>query len=329
MVTRAARREMVKPCGTALSNGCEEKRKRGEPQRLTGLKIRVRQVLGELGSSLENAAMSRFTEELAKQQTRRQDTECNKPDEGGPLELALLPPDEAFWRAFVFIHFANRESANRLLYAFGEEPYWTWTRFWDTPERDTFTWLQEHRKELKGLSFGNHRQRRSPSPEALYKVFRSFRALVALHYGSPTAVFTDGVDRSLAPGEQFDILYRRLLTSLHDFGRLACWDLLVLLRNENLIKAKPDRCYLVGATGPLSGARRIWHDRFPGKLSKQEQQALDDLVAEFVKRMNVPATAVEDALCEWDKHEKQRDGAGTNRISNSCGMPPPRRCPGY
>ncbi len=59
------------------------------------------------------------------------------------------------------------------------------------------------------------------------------------------------------------------LAPLVSFGRTGCFDLLVLLGNLGVYELAPPRLYLVGATAPKNGARRV----LPGARALR---ALDD-----------------------------------------------------
>ncbi len=203
--------------------------------------------------------------------------------------------DEAIWRSFLAAHLgrpsANSaivdqlESASLLLCGFGLEPRWTWSKVSARPKTFHY-WLYDHAADLESLSFGTHRKYESQQPDLLWEVIESFVDL-AKEYGGPGALVVVADD-----DDSFDILYRRL-APLHRFGRTARFDFLVMLRDLNLISAEPKSSYLCGATGPLSGAKRLWGHRAVGEL--------DELAAELAERLGVSPIVMEDALCNWQK----------------------------
>ena len=203
--------------------------------------------------------------------------------------------DESIWRSFLAAHFgrpsANAaienqlESASLLFCGFGSEPKWTWNKVSARPK--TFrNWMYDHVDDLESLSFGNHRKYESQQPDLLWEVIESFIDL-AKEFGGPGALAVVADD-----DDSFHILYRRL-APLHRFGRTARFDFLVMLLDLNLISAEPKSSYLRGATGPLSGAERLW-----GKLGTGE---LDRLAAELAEELNVSPVVMEDTLCNWQK----------------------------
>ena len=79
------------------------------------------------------------------------------------------------------------------------------------------------------------------------------------------------------------------------FGRLAAYDFLTLLGTAGVLPIGPDRLYLDGATGPLEGARALFGDR------GSDPASLDGRATRLAVALGVSLSAMEDALCNWQK----------------------------
>lgn len=203
--------------------------------------------------------------------------------------------DEAIWRSFLAAHFGRPsahgdrqiQSASRFLCAFHTSPFWAWKRVLRNPAA-LREWLFECAEDLETLAFGNHRKYESQKPVRIWSVIDSFVSLAG-DYGTPMELFSVDADES---NDEFDALYRRLCP-LKRFGRTGRFDFLVLLLDLGCISAEPTSCYLVGATGPLAGAKLLWDE--------SEGRELDRLAAELSERLGVSPIVLEDALCNWQK----------------------------
>lgn len=203
--------------------------------------------------------------------------------------------DEAIWGAYLAAHFGRPSartqpqihSAGRLLCAWGARPFWTWNRCAQNPMA-LHDWLVESHESLESLRFGRHRKYESSKPQALFRSLESFIKLCT-ELGGPHKLLTEGA------GEKeidFESAYQRL-ARIDRFGRTARFDFLLLLNDLNVFRSQPDSCYLSGSTGPRSGAAALWGERSPRRL--------DELACQMVRELGLPAAAVEDALCNWQK----------------------------
>ena len=209
---------------------------------------------------------------------------------------------EALWRAFVTGHFGRLSVdytddnqiviAGRFLCGFGTEPRWTWQALTSAPSglADFKSWIEDPDTPLWELRFGNHRKFESKKPNGLLSVVCSFIDWVELHGDDPYSAFA--AHTGSTPEQDFSSLYHSLST-VHRFGRTARFDLLDLIGRMNLLPIAPDSCYLIGATGPLSGAKRLWGKHAAATLSETADSLARDL--------RLPKAAVEDALCRWHK----------------------------
>ncbi len=199
--------------------------------------------------------------------------------------------DEALWRGFLAGHFGRGgyDSASRLLCGFQDNTMWNWDRV--SSHLPTFnSWLTRNRSGLATLRFGNHRKYESQKPENLSLVITSFVRFVAAHGGTPRLALYAG--ESIDAERGFHVLYKRL-SSVIRFGRTGCFDTLCLLSDLGILPVKPGSCYLVGATGPLKGARKLWGELPPKKLSILADQT--------ARSVGVSMEVFEDALCNWQK----------------------------
>jgi Alpha-glutamyl/putrescinyl thymine pyrophosphorylase clade 3 len=160
-------------------------------------------------------------------------------------------------------------------------------------------WLKDHQDQLNTLVFGNHRQYADISggkqASNLYRVLQSFVAWVDRYgQGSPAAAFDVAAKD---PETRFAQLFSCLAEGPHHvywMGRTGAFDLIDLLNDLGLLSARPASPYLVGATGPLRGARRIWGEHL-------SPRRLDELAAELARRLGVRMQALEDGLCNSQK----------------------------
>ena len=196
--------------------------------------------------------------------------------------------NEALWRAFLAVHFGQNKSAGLFLCGFGAEPFLTWKRVSDE-HFDIGGWLREYKDQLKDLRYGNHRKFESKKPDHIESVVSSFIEWAFSHGGSPEAAFT--IPGSLSPTRRFAALYQAL--DIARFGRTACFDLLCLLGEMNILQIEPDSCYIDGSTGPLRGAVKLC-----GAFKESELSHIADSLAHG---LDMPPTVIEDALCMWQK----------------------------
>lgn len=230
-----------------------------------------------------------------------------------PLRAAALhrrwrDPDEACWLIFLATHFGkNKKTGWRLLQdvygALGDEPPWTWQKTTRNP--DAFSaWLDEYYDALTtdGIPrhFGNHRKYETlrPSSEKGTGAVVSSYVHWVLRYGDHQGLFTDALERADGePRKAFRRLYESM--SVLRFGRTAKFDYLTMIAKMGLASIQPDSAYLVGATGPLRGARLL----FAGTVAATHLSApeLDDWLLTLADALDIGMQEMEDALCNWQK----------------------------
>jgi hypothetical protein len=98
----------------------------------------------------------------------------------------------------------------------------------------------------------------------------------------------------------FDYCYNSM-TVTH-FGRLGKFDYLCLLGRLGLANMSPGSAYLVGATGPLAGARLLFGGRTDARL---RAVALEGWLRDLDVVLDVGMQVMEDSLCNWQKSPRR------------------------
>jgi hypothetical protein len=103
------------------------------------------------------------------------------------------------------------------------------------------------------------------------------------------------------PRAVFDFLYGSM-DSVMGFGRLGKFDFLTMLGKLGIAPIEPGSAYLVGATGPLQGARLLFTNDPKAKVSPRN---LDARLAKLDSYLKVGMQVLEDSLCNWQKSPKK------------------------
>ena len=207
--------------------------------------------------------------------------------------------EAATWLAFLATHFGRRNEdddpwrSTRAVYSAFGEGVLSWERVAASPA-DISTVCQVHAEECCRLKFANHRKFETPRPNhplGVDAVLRSYvEGIIERTGGSQATLFSVPNE---SPTGRFERLMREL-QFVKRFGRTALFDLLTLLGNLGVYDLAPGRICLVGATGPLRGAKMM----FGGA----DTRTLEARANKMARRLDVPIQAVEDALCNWQKH---------------------------
>lgn len=229
-----------------------------------------------------------------------------------PLKAAALHRiqgniDEACWLVFLATHFGkHRPTGWRLVRdvygALGAAP-WSWERISADPDGLSL-WLSTHYHTLTGdgvaRHFGNHRKYetlRPSSDKGTGAVVASYVRWV-LDHKNHWQLFQDAASASNGePRATFHWLYDSM--AVLRFGRTAKFDYLTMLAKLQLAPIEADSAYLVGATGPLRGARLL----FGGSVSATgfTAQGLDLCLVDLAEALSLGMQEMEDALCNWQK----------------------------
>lgn len=208
--------------------------------------------------------------------------------------------EEACWLIFLMTHFARPADSGwlRLKDVYGGlgHQIWTWQAVQANPAAFT-GWLNSNWTSIRG-KFGNHRKYESLRPSSnrsFDKVLASYLQMV----GNSHVIFFASAIQNAGnnPETIFDKLYKTFGQVL-TFGRLAKFDYLAMIGRYTIAPIKPGSAYLVGATGPATGARLL----FDGNaLSATPTKTLQDWLTELDKDLTVGMQVMEDAICNWQK----------------------------
>jgi hypothetical protein len=230
-----------------------------------------------------------------------------------PLKAAALKYrtgnlDEAFWLVFLATHCGRHLTDHwmlaRAIYGRdGVGPVWAWSSISGNP--DGFDeWLCGAYLKLRtdGVSrrFGNHRKYETLRPDSnrgTIAVFRSYIAWVGANRGHSILIREAQRATGGDPKATFDYLYHAM-AEVTSFGRTGRFDFLTMVGKLGLADIEPGIPYLVGATGPLAGARLLFGGTRTADLAPQ---MLDQWVVELGDHLGLGMQAMEDALCNWQK----------------------------
>jgi Alpha-glutamyl/putrescinyl thymine pyrophosphorylase clade 3 len=230
-----------------------------------------------------------------------------------PLKAAVFHQrqgnlDEAFWLVFLSVHFGkNRRTGWRLardVYgALGTAPVWDWARASASPQ--TFRrWLAANRATLQGgdgvaRHFGNHRKYQSLDAYSASGTGAAVETYVRW-VGAPRTHSQLIRDAQNAVGTDlrkvFDYLYKSM-RAVASFGRTAKFDYLTMIGKLDLAPIEPGSTYMVGATGPLTGARLLFGQPKAGAADLDSKLVQLDAYLKLRFGMQV----LEDGLCNWQK----------------------------
>lgn len=229
------------------------------------------------------------------------------PIRGAAFRFRNGDTDEAFWLVFLATHFGkhlrDRWRLVRDIYRGDRAGPWTFARFANNPGAFT-AWLAERYEEwaADGISrrFGNHRKYetlRTDSARGTHVVLSSYLGWIGANRGH--AGFLADAQSTVEddPHALFDHLYHSM-AQVQSFGRTARFDYLTMVGKLGLAPIEPGIPYLVGATGPLRGARLMFGGSVHAELSAKD---LDQKVAALGKAVGFGMQAAEDSLCNWQK----------------------------
>lgn len=219
--------------------------------------------------------------------------------------------DEAFWLVFLAIHFGkNRRYAWSLVKAVykgeGSGGIWTWRRV-SSDVQSFRDWLYRNEGRLRSVgAFGNHRK------------YESLKARGKTGTGHVIQTYVQWVGSSRshlkmikAAAETCGGNPRTLFSSLYNsmdavarFGRTARFDFLCMLGKLSLVRIEPESTYMIGATGPLTGARLLFDGN---KNSRSSPRLLDGKLVglEHALSLDFGMQVLEDALCNWQKSPRK------------------------
>lgn len=213
--------------------------------------------------------------------------------------------DEAVWITFIATHFGKHVTdgwklASKVMGSFGQGPIWDLATYTAQPAQFD-AMLVSNGAALKDKSasgrFSNHRQYQSKNPKTISAVFSSFHAWQFAQGGVTAKVQAIHKTHGQNPADVFDQLYRSL-KPVFGFGRLGNFDFLTMLAKLNLAPIYAGSTYLVGATGPLAGAKLLFHNSTAFPVSPASIGGQVDQMDDY---LGVGKQVLEDSLCNWQK----------------------------
>lgn len=213
--------------------------------------------------------------------------------------------EEAVWLTFFATNFGKHvgdgwKLAKNVFGSFGVGPAWTRQQYGKN-SGGFDAMLQENAQLLSQADlagrYSNHRQYTSKQPKAISSAVSSFYMTTRGPNGFSELLLDVHKSRGQEPGEAFDGLYTEL-DEVHGFGRLGKFDFLTMLGKLELAPIQPNSTYLIGATGPLRGAKLLFFDDPVHQVLTKELRILVDRLDEY---LDVGKQPIEDALCNWQK----------------------------
>lgn len=214
--------------------------------------------------------------------------------------------DEAVWMTFIGTHFGKHRTdewrlAANVMSSFGQGPSWTAAQF--GANKPSFQAMLVRNEALlqdprRSGRYSNHRQYQSKQPDHIFRTFDTFHAWL-FSIGDFQSLLQH-VHRNCGqePTAGFDFMYR-MLNAVSGFGRLGKFDFLTMLSKLGLAPIEAGSVYLVGATGPLAGARLLFHGDLAYPITPSRLEPKVDALDEFLL---VGKQVIEDSLCNWQKN---------------------------
>ncbi|MDO8769439.1 MAG: hypothetical protein Q7K57_12190 [Burkholderiaceae bacterium] len=214
--------------------------------------------------------------------------------------------DEASWLAFLFVHFGKHKKsgwryAREVYGALGAAQGWTWERVSAAPKAFR-AWLEDNEHTLKrgvNRGFGNHRKYVSMSATKASGTGAAIETYTqwVMAAGSHTALFTNAeMQAKGAPEIAFDRLYKSM--KVRSFARMGKFDYLTMIGKLGIANIRPGNAYMKGATGPVAGARLMFHVQGTPQLSITQ---LSQRMIDMGRYLGVGMQEMEDAICNWQK----------------------------
>lgn len=230
------------------------------------------------------------------------------PMRAAALKLRKGERDEAFWLVFLATHFGKHAKHGwglaRAVYGGSDGVVWTWKRV--SQHVGSFRdWLARNEAALKArYAFSNHRKYQSLSAHSgagTGAVIASYVAWVSPPRTHHQMIQDIHKKVGQDPKVVFDFLYKSM-DAVTGFGRLGKFDHLTMLGKLGIAPIEPGSAYLVGATGPLQGARLLFANDTKASMIPRE---LDARLIKLDSYIGVGMQVLEDSLCNWQKSPKK------------------------
>lgn len=214
--------------------------------------------------------------------------------------------EEAVWMTFIATHFGKHardgwKLAANVFGSFGHGPVWSAGRYARArPEFEAMLAANQQTLDAPNSSgrFSNHRQYQSKDARVIARVFRSFHDWQFEPGGFRERTRQIHLQVGQDPTATFDALYRSM-GAVYGFGRLGKFDFLTMVGKLQLAPILPGSVYLPGSTGPLAGAKLLFHGDRKFKTAATGLGARVDSLDDYLE---VGKQVLEDSLCNWQKH---------------------------
>lgn len=231
-----------------------------------------------------------------------------------PLKGALLmhqqgKVDEAFWLAFLAVHFGKHLNAGwlttRQVYGqLGNGNLWDWNTTSQNPVGFR-NWLSANHQNIV-RRVGNHRKYLSlnaNSPTGTGAAIESYVNWVGPARSHHALIQDAHVNVGQNPRATFEYLYNSM-DAVASYGRLGKFDFLTMVAKLGLAPIEPGSTYMHGATGPVPGAKLLFGGSTTANLNLTD---LDEWLIDLEAYLNQPLgmQVLEDSLCNWQKSPNQ------------------------
>jgi hypothetical protein len=234
-----------------------------------------------------------------------------------PVKAAILHKrrgniDEAFWLAFLSVHFGKHKRSGwrlaRDIYgALGANIRWDWTTTSRNP-RAFRRWLGKNENVLRkgdGIerNFGNHRKYQSLDATSNSGTGAAIESYVRWVGPQKTHQMLIAAAEKQCGGnarKMFDYLYQSM-DKVSSFGRLAKFDYLTLIAKLSLAPIEAGSTYMEASTGPFAGAKLL----FSGNRANLSRRDVELRSTQLADDFGVGMQVMEDALCNWQKSPRK------------------------
>lgn len=217
--------------------------------------------------------------------------------------------DEAMWLVFLLTYFGKSNKSKweliRNFYSnFGQSSaFWTWDEILNSIEEFS-EWALFNQDKMKNIgSFSNHRRYigfNPESPTGILVVIKNYIAWIQFfgnHEGLIKAMTLKSTNSS---SNLFRSFYKSIPSGL-SLARLGKFDFITMLSKVGIVKMEPDSTYLVGSSGPKSGANLLFNG--VSDLKNSEIKSLEEKFDLLATNLAIPFSmqVLEDSVCNWQK----------------------------
>jgi hypothetical protein len=212
--------------------------------------------------------------------------------------------NEAFWLVFLATHFGKNLTTKWNLVkdvysGLTDNVVWSWQAVCENP--DGFrAWLNYNEEALRARGkVGNHRKYQSLGAynhAGTGEAISSYIDWVGQNHNHQDLIDNTFQVVGNDSKKGFRLLYNSM-NAVMSFGRMARFDYLTMVGKLGLINIVPDSAYIVGATGPVKGARILFGQNVNNRTFDQWLNEMDEHL-----ELDFGMQVLEDAICNWQKN---------------------------